>query len=58
MKENKNYHGVTKATAESGYSDTMDKKPPASSDPFANLPAELEEEKQGFLERQNVFERI
>lgn len=57
MKPNKNYNGVTQADLERGFSDTMPTIPP-SSEPFSNLPAELTEEKQGFLERQNVFERL
>lgn len=58
MKANKNYNGVSKADLERGFSDTMAETIPPSSEPFNNLPAELQDEKQGFLERQNVFERL
>ncbi len=59
MKENKNYHGVTRAIAEAGYSDTLKETLPPSSEPYENAIAELSDDKAGgFLERQNVYERI
>ncbi len=58
MKANKNYNGVTKTDLERGFSDTMTQPIPPSDQPYNNLQGEMQQEKEGFLERQNVYERI
>jgi hypothetical protein len=64
MKDNKSYHGITGADAEQGFSDSSGAIPPSAPDcRVTNKTAQNEIPDRdtggkGFIERQNVFERI
>lgn len=59
MKENKQYPGMTNSDVGRGFSRTQEvKNKDPSDDHLAKQIAEMFEEPEGFLERQNVYERI
>ena len=61
MKDNPMYHGVTGEAAKRGFTKTMPPNPERSIDPVQNIHAEMDstmEPDEGFIERQNVYDRI
>lgn len=58
MKENTKWHGLTQEEAGRGYQKTQVVDRNSTDEPMENFLAEITEEPEGFLERQNVFDRI
>lgn len=59
MKPRKGYHGVSEADASRGFADALVKNIPDDQALFDDVLSELKpEDEGGFIERQNVYDRI